>query len=41
MVKQKLAYSGLVKLSSARQVGKLLGAEGIVLGSFGDLSNTV
>lgn len=38
---QKLGYSGLIDLSSAKQVGKLVGAEGVVLGSVNDFGNEV
>ena len=38
---QKLSYSGLVDLGSAKQVGKLLGADAIILGSIRDASNSV
>ncbi len=38
---QNLGYSGLVNLRSAKKIGKLLGAEAIVLGSVGDLGNEV
>jgi len=38
---QKLTYSGLFNLNSAKQVGQLLGAEGIILGTFSDQGNTV
>lgn len=38
---QQLSYSGLVDLSSAQQVGKLLGAGGIVLGTITDQGNAV
>ncbi|MEI2780093.1 MAG: FlgO family outer membrane protein [Candidatus Competibacter sp.] len=38
---QQLSYSGLVDLSSAQQVGKLLGAGGIVLGTITDEGNAV
>lgn len=38
---QKMGYSGLVDLGSAKQVGKLLGADAIILGSIRDTSNSV
>jgi len=38
---QQLSYSGLVDLSSAQQIGKLLGAGGIVLGTITDQGNAV
>jgi TolB-like protein len=38
---QKVGYSGLVDLSSAKKVGKLLGADAIILGSIRDASNSV
>jgi len=38
---QKLSYSGLFNLNSAKQVGQLLGAEGIILGTFSDQGNTI
>lgn len=38
---QQLSYSGLVDLSSAQQIGKLLGAGGIVLGTITDEGNAV
>lgn len=39
LTEQKLGYSGLVHLDSAKKVGQLLGAEAIVLGSIGDLGD--
>ncbi len=38
---QKLGYSGLINLNSAKKVGELLGAEGMVLGTISDLGNSV
>jgi TolB-like protein len=38
---QKLGYSGLVDLGSAKKVGALLGAEGMVLGTINDLGNSL
>ena len=38
---QKMSYSGLVDLGSAKKVGKLLGADSIVLGSLRADSNSV
>jgi len=38
---QKLTYSGLFNLNSAKQIGQLLGAEGIILGTFSDQGNTI
>ncbi|MGH8065511.1 MAG: FlgO family outer membrane protein [Candidatus Entotheonellia bacterium] len=38
---QKIAYTGIVDLATAAQVGKLLGVEGVVVGSVTDLGNTV
>lgn len=38
---QKLGYSGLVNLDSAKKVGQLLGAEAIILGSIGDLGDNL
>ncbi|NJN46994.1 MAG: hypothetical protein HC808_11525 [Candidatus Competibacteraceae bacterium] len=38
---QQLSYSGLFDLSSAQQVGKLLGADGVVLGAIADQGNSV
>ncbi len=41
LAEQKLGYSGLVKLDSAKKLGELLGADSIVLGSLRDLGETV
>jgi hypothetical protein len=41
LAEQKLGYSGLVKLDSAKKLGELLGADTIVLGSLRDLGETV
>jgi curli biogenesis system outer membrane secretion channel CsgG len=38
---QKLGYSGLVKLDSAKKLGQLLGADAMVLGSLRDFGDTV
>ncbi|NJN46995.1 MAG: hypothetical protein HC808_11530 [Candidatus Competibacteraceae bacterium] len=38
---QELTYSGLVDLTSAHEVGKLLGANGMVLGTIVDQGNSV
>jgi len=38
---QKLGYSGLVDLSSAKKIGKLLGAEGLLLGTISDLGDKI
>ena len=38
---QKIAYTGIIDLATAAQVGKLLGVEGVVVGSVTDLGNTV
>ncbi len=38
---QKLGYSGLVNLASAKKIGQLLGAEGIVLGNISDMGDSI
>ncbi len=38
---QKLSYSGLLDIGSAKKVGALLGAGAIVLGSVGDMGNVI
>jgi TolB-like protein len=38
---QKLGYSGLVNMSSAKKIGKLLGAEGMMLGTVSDMGNSI
>src|SRR5438128_12255258 len=38
---QKIAYTGIIDLATAAQVGKLLGVEGMVVGSVADLGNSV
>lgn len=38
---QKLGYSGLVNMSSARKIGELLGAEGMLLGTISDMGNAI
>ncbi|MDS4032395.1 MAG: FlgO family outer membrane protein [Candidatus Contendobacter sp.] len=41
IMEQKLSYSGLIDLNSAQQVGKLLGAVGMLLGTITDEGNAV
>ncbi len=41
IIEQKLSYSGLIDLNSAQQVGKLLGAVGMLLGTITDEGNAV
>ncbi len=41
IMEQKLGYSGLIDLNSAQQVGKLLGAIGMLLGTITDEGNAV
>lgn len=38
---QKLGYSGLINIESAKKIGELLGAEGIVLGTVNDMGNSI
>lgn len=38
---QKLGYSGLIDMDSAKKIGQLLGAEGIVLGTISDMGNDI
>ena len=37
----KLGYSGLVDMDSAKKIGELLGAEGIILGTISDMGNEI
>lgn len=37
----KLGYSGLVNMDSAKKIGELLGAEGIILGTISDMGNEI
>ena len=41
LAEQKLGYSGLMKLDSAKKLGELLGADAIILGSLRDLGEEV
>ncbi len=41
LAEQKLGYSGLVQLDSAKRLGQLLGADAIVMGSLTDQGNEV
>ena len=41
LAEQKLGYSGLINMDSAKKVGELLGAEGILLGSVNDMGNSI
>lgn len=38
---QQLGYSGLINLDSAKKIGELLGADGIVLGTVSDMGNEI
>lgn len=38
---QKIAYSGIIDLETAAKVGKILGVEGILVGSVADLGNII
>jgi len=38
---QKLGYSGLVNMNSAKKIGELLGAEGMLLGTISDMGNAI
>jgi len=38
---QKLGYSGLVNSSSAKKIGQLLGADGMMLGTVNDMGNSI
>ncbi len=38
---QKLGYSGLVNMESAKKIGELLGAEGMLLGTINDMGNEI
>lgn len=38
---QKLGYSGLINIDSAKKIGELLGADGILLGTISDLGNEI
>jgi len=37
----QLGYSGLVNMESAKKIGELLGAEGIILGTISDMGNDI
>ena len=37
----KLGYSGLLKIESAKEIGKLLNADGIILGAVSDMGDTI
>ena len=38
---QKLGYSGLINTSSAKKIGQLLGADGIMLGTVNDMGDSI
>lgn len=38
---QQLGYSGLINIDSAKKIGELLGAEGIILGTVNDMGNEI
>ena len=38
---QKLGYSGLININSAKKIGNLLGAEGIMLGTVNDMGDAI
>jgi TolB-like protein len=38
---QQLGYSGLLNVDSAKKIGELLGAEGIILGTISDMGNDI
>ncbi len=38
---QKLGYSGLINTNSAKKIGQLLGADGMLLGAINDMGNSI